>query len=634
MNWFVSKNSGAVAGLVLGGLLWRGAIAVWLPPGFDEGYYYLYTQHLDWSYFDHPLLIALSTGFGVWLTGEVSPFTLRMGTLLLHTGALLLLYLTGIRLFSTRAALITLTIATFIPIFLIGFGVLTLPDSPLIFFWTATLYMAAWEFFPHKLDTETWDHDNANPGLDRETEGQERAIKPWGYTPELPLQKPEPVSPPAPYHPSYHPTYHPTYRLALIGLLVGLACLSKYHGLALAIGLVGFCLTSSRHRAALLSPWTLVSLGLFLLAIAPILGWNFQHEWVSLRFQSGRAVPDRAYSLNDLLVTFLAGVAYLFPTFGFPLWWVSGQAWGQNVRQWWQGKIHGGSRGGTGDREQPTEIQSPSDGENLDAIHQAKISPSPSSPVSCRVSSASSLLLWSALPLMLGFTLMGGYRAILPTWAMPGFWSATLLLGEQAARWQQRSPRLIRRWLWGSGLVIASFLLVALLHVTLGTFQKPSRYALFGGFLAPGADASVQLIDIQQLRRGFTDSIRLRTALEDAGFVFTNDLYLAGQVGMAILAPKGSTDISLPQLPITCFDQDLRGFAFWSTRDQWVGRDGLLVTTAQQQKATIAQYEGYFQRIHRIADIPITRGGEIVQVVQVYECDRLLKSYPRPYGNS
>jgi len=44
------------------GLLFRCVIAFWLYP-FDEAYYYLYL-HLDWSYFDHPVLVALTTGFG------------------------------------------------------------------------------------------------------------------------------------------------------------------------------------------------------------------------------------------------------------------------------------------------------------------------------------------------------------------------------------------------------------------------------------------------------------------------------------------------------------------------------------------------------------------------------------------
>lgn len=518
--------------LLFGGLLVRGAIAVWLPPGFDEAYYYLYTQNLDWSYFDHPVMVAFSTGMGVWLTGEVSQFTIRLGPLLLYTGSLFLLFLIGKRLFSARAGVLAVAIASTIPIFAVGFGVLTLPDSPLIFFWSAALYVAVEEFF-------------------RE------------------------------------PDYHPSHRLAIIGLLVGLACLSKYHGLAIGFGLVGFCLTSARHRVALRSPWMLLAVALFLLALFPIVYWNIQHDWVSLRYQSGRAVPDRGYNLLELLGTFLIGVAYLFPSFGLPLWWVSLQEWG---KQWW------------GRRSEPR-----------GAMHASPVLHVP--PVQA------GLILWVSLPLMLGFTLMGGYRPILPTWAMPGFWGVTLLLGARAAEWQERSPKLVKRWLWGSGLVIVTLLLVALLHLSLGTLQKPSRFAWFGGLIPASADASVQLVDIQQIRQGFEDSPTLRTALEQADFVFTSEIFLAGQVGMAI-AP-------LNPPPITCFNDDLRGFAFWSSAEEWVGKTGLYVTSGRLPDAS--EYQPYFQQIQKVGEIPIQRGGETVEVIRVYEGKTLLKPFPRPH---
>ncbi len=129
-RWLTDKTNKSVMALLLGGLLFRVVVAIWLYPGFDEAYYFLYTQHPALSYFDHPPLVALTTGFGPWLTGEVSQFTIRLGSLILHTGALVLLYLTSARLFSTLAATLTLAIATFVPIFLVAFGVLTLPDNP------------------------------------------------------------------------------------------------------------------------------------------------------------------------------------------------------------------------------------------------------------------------------------------------------------------------------------------------------------------------------------------------------------------------------------------------------------------------------------------------------------------------
>jgi len=531
-KWWGQSANQTLVWLLLGGLFVRGAIAFWLPPGFDEAYYYLYTQHLDWSYFDHPLMVAFTTGFGVWITGNVSQFTIRLGPLLLYTGSLIFLYLTALRLFSRQAGILTVAIASLIPIFVVGFGVLTLPDSPLIFFWSVTLYVAAEEFLRQ-------------------------------------------------------PTYRPSSRLALIGLLVGLACLSKYHGVALGFGLVGFCLTSPRHRSAFFSNWMLLAIALFLLALSPILIWNLQHDWVSLRYQSGRAVPDRGFSLLELLGTWLIGIAYLFPTFGFPLWWVSAKA------------VKGQQLAGTGQKGE-TPLSPQHSALSLKAPH--------------------ALLLWLSLPLMLGFTLMGGYRPILPTWAMPGFWGATVLLGAQAAVWQVRSPKGVRRWLWGSGLVIGSLLLVALLHLSLGTLQRPSRFAWFGGFLPANADASVQLVDIQQIRQGFATSLELKTALEHADFVFTNEIFLSGQVGMAI-AP-------LNPPPITTFNDDLRGFAFWSTAEEWVGKTGLYVTSTRLPDATV--YQDYFQSIQKLGDIPIQRGGVTVETIQLYKAQTLLKPFPRP----
>ncbi|MFM6408908.1 MAG: 4-amino-4-deoxy-L-arabinose transferase, partial [Microcystis sp.] len=98
--------------LLIGGLLFRTIIALGLYPGYDEAYYYVYSHNLDWSYFDHPPIVAISTGFGTWITGLVNQFTIRFGTLLLYTGSLCLLYLTALKLFSLPVARMTLAIAT------------------------------------------------------------------------------------------------------------------------------------------------------------------------------------------------------------------------------------------------------------------------------------------------------------------------------------------------------------------------------------------------------------------------------------------------------------------------------------------------------------------------------------------
>lgn len=525
--------------LLVWGLAVRAAIALWLPPGFDEAYYFAYTLHPSLSYFDHPPLVALSTGLGPWLTGEVSQLTIRLGALALHTFSLVLLYLTSRKLFSARVATLTLAIATGIPFFQVGFGVLTLPDAPLICFWSASLWLAAHEFF--------------DP------------------TAEL-LRR-----------------YRPSARLAGLGLLVGLACLSKYHGFLLGLGLVLFCALSSRHRVALRSPWSLLGLGLFLVALSPVLVWNGQHDWASFRFQGLRAVPDVAYNFQALLGVLLVEIGCLFPSFGLPLWWVS---------------LHS-----------MVALLSPPQARDQRVLRAASA-----------LREQQLLLLCVSLPVMVGFTLLGGTRPVLPSWPMPGFWGVTPLLGYQIVRGCKQAPRQLQVWLWGSGVGVCLIFTVVLLQVTAGFLQKDGKFAPFGGFLPLQTDASIQLVDVRQLRQGFLDSPALSTELEKADFVFTNRFFSSGYVAMA-LDP-------LIHKPITCFDVDPRGFAYWSRPEQWVGQQGLYITSNLYEPLLAAStpYSDYFASVTKVGSLPIRRGGATLQVFDIYRCENLRRPYRWPVG--
>lgn len=533
-----------VGALLLGGLLVRLIIAIFLYPGFDEAYYYLYSRYLSWSYFDHPPLVALTTGLGWWLTGIISPFTLRVGALLLYTLSLWLLYRAGSRLFSAAVGRMGLAIATLIPLFMIGFGILTSPDNALILFWTLTLYWAAVEFFP---------------------------------TDSAPTSSAE-LQP-----------YVPTWRLSLFGIWVGLACLGKYHGFVLALSLVGFCLFSRRYRRVFTSPWTLLAFVLFGLTLLPLIYWNAQHDWISFRFQLSMRFDgssDSSFNLGQLLLYALVIVAYLFPGFGFPLWWTTGRQLLGQLR----------SRFGPAASAQ--------------ALWQQH---------------KQALVLWISLPILLGFTFLGGSQQILPAWPAPGFWGITLLLSGYAVGWQQQHPRLVRRWLWGSGLFLGALAAVALLHITTGTLQRPGAYSLGGGVVAPKSDPSRELINVQQLGRSLQASAPVRQALAEVGFVFTNEYYLGGYLAMA-LHPYD-------YIPVTSFSQDPRGFAFWFDQQAWLGQDALYITLERfhQQPAIVDRYRENFADITEIAAVPILRGGEATEVFHIYRASQFLKPYQYPY---
>jgi 4-amino-4-deoxy-L-arabinose transferase-like glycosyltransferase len=523
--------------ILLAGFLVRLAIAIWLHPGFDEAYYYLYTLHPDWSYFDHPPLVALTTGVGVWLTGQVSQFTIRIGTLLIYTGSLIFLYLAALRLYTLQIAINTLAIASAIPIFQVAFGILNVPDTPLLFFWAISLWLATQEFFGYRV-------------------------------------------------------YQPSFRLTLICLTVGLACLGKYHGFILGLGLIGFCLFSPTYRRALTSKWFLIGIPIFLLTISPLLYWNISHDWESFRFQSERAIPNRGYQIDRVLTTLLVEMLYLFPLFGLPLLWTIIRTTIQQVRNFnWQQYTN--SRF----------IRTDWDLEKR------------------------SLLLWLSVPLILGFTIVSGYQQILPAWKMPGYWSATMLFAERVAIGRRYAhTRIPYRWFFGSIAVILLLFAIALSHITLGTFQTPSKLSIYG-LLPIKTDTSTQIFDIQQLRQGFVSSSKLNSALKKADFIFTNRYYLGGQIGMAIEP--------IFHKPLTCFDPDPRGFAFWSRPKQWVGKNAIYLGSKTFDVDLDAQkrYPSYFKSLTKLGEIPIRRGGEIVETFSVYQAQNMLKPFPRPYGN-
>jgi 4-amino-4-deoxy-L-arabinose transferase-like glycosyltransferase len=273
--------------------------------------------------------------------GHYFPVTIRIGALLLYCLSLWLLYQVATRLFSPAVGHMTIALVTLMPLLTFGFGILTSPDNGLIVFWSATLLVAAWEFFP------------LSGGYSRHG---------WSKEP-----------------------YNPSWRLALLGVTVGLACLSKYHGFVLGFSLVGFCLTCSPYRRALISPWTLAALLLFILTLFPLWYWNSQHDWISFRFQLlmrfDGDTGSSSFSLLQMVGYWLISIAYLFPLLGFPLWWVTFR----------------------------------------EILRQVQFYLSPTlSWDEAREHHQRFLILWLSLPIMVGFTLLGGKQQIFPAWPAPG----------------------------------------------------------------------------------------------------------------------------------------------------------------------------------------------------------------------
>ncbi|MBQ7502043.1 glycosyltransferase family 39 protein [bacterium] len=203
---------------------------------YEEAYYWLYSQHLSLSYFDHPPLVGWLIYISTSLTNDAE-FWLRLPTVLCGAFTLLLIYLLAERIFNPKIAFIAACIAAALPAFEL-YAIFTMPDAPLLTFWCLGLYAG------YRL----YDEENKNFWL-------------------------------------------------LLGAATGLAMLSKYPGLLTP--LAALLTIFFKKKFQLFKCWQFpVSIILALAIFSPVIIWNYQNNWVSFLYQ-GACRFGEATSLLD-----------------------------------------------------------------------------------------------------------------------------------------------------------------------------------------------------------------------------------------------------------------------------------------------------------------------------------------------
>ena len=227
--------------------LLRLILAATLPLAPDETYYFLWSQHLQTGYLDHPPMVAYWIRAGTMLAGNTALGIRLFGPI---SGALgsLLLWDAGEQLFPHRqagliaAALLNATL-------MIGVGAIIItPDTPLRFFWTAGIAALA------------------------------RLIA----------------------------SGNPRWWLA-VGLAAGLALLSKYTAALFIAAAFIWLITAPSGRAALRTPWPWGAIALAILIFAPDIAWNAAHHWASVIKQGSRETRFDAGRSLQFLAEFLIG---------------------------------------------------------------------------------------------------------------------------------------------------------------------------------------------------------------------------------------------------------------------------------------------------------------------------------------
>lgn len=110
------------------------------PLTFDEAYYWQWSRHLAWGYFDHPPMIAYLIAGGTRLLG-VTTLGVRLLPELMGVGTIWLIYRLALLYEQDyKAALWAMVLSVIIPFYAVG-GIIATPDTPLVFFWAATILL-------------------------------------------------------------------------------------------------------------------------------------------------------------------------------------------------------------------------------------------------------------------------------------------------------------------------------------------------------------------------------------------------------------------------------------------------------------------------------------------------------------
>jgi 4-amino-4-deoxy-L-arabinose transferase-like glycosyltransferase len=225
----------------------RLAVAATVPLAPDETYYWIWSHALAGGYLDHPPMVALWIKAGTLVFGQTALGVRLLGPLAAALASWMLYDAARVLFPGTKAGVAAVMLLN--ASLLLGVGtVIMTPDSPLLFFWTATLWATA------RLAA-------GGSGL-------------WWL---------------------------------VAGLAGGLALDSKYTALFLWIGIGLWVLLVPAVRPWLRRwhPWAACAIGLAL--FTPVLCWNAAHDWAGFARQGGRVADWRPVRAIGFLAELMGG---------------------------------------------------------------------------------------------------------------------------------------------------------------------------------------------------------------------------------------------------------------------------------------------------------------------------------------
>lgn len=194
----------------------------------DEAHYWEWSRRLDLSYYSKGPMIAYLIAFSTYLFDD-NPFGVRIFAVVCSFLSSIFLYKIGKKLFDEKTGHISGILFQLIPLFS-TFGVLFTIDSPFILFWIVSLYFLMIAI--------------------------ERGKVYW----------------------------------LILGFFIGLGLLTKYTMAFFFVCMLIYLIKRENSlRTALTNPWLYGCVIVSLVVFSPVIIWNAQHEWVTLKHTAGQA---------------------------------------------------------------------------------------------------------------------------------------------------------------------------------------------------------------------------------------------------------------------------------------------------------------------------------------------------------
>ena len=474
--------------------------------GTGESYYFRGAHTIALSYVDQPPLFFWLSHASLSLFGT-NTFGLRLPDVMLFSGTSFMLYLISRWFFSEKAGFYTVLIFNLSALYIID-GIWFQPDAPLLFFWSVGLYLLVRLFFPKASLT----------------------------------------------------CKHQFYLWVALGVDMGLTGLSKYHVVFFVLGLLLFILT--RERKVFKNPGLYLSAIICLVFFLPIFVWNYQHDWVSIRFQSSRELTDTFQLHFDWFFrSFLGQALWLLPWIWVPIVieFVRSFRLGKTDKKYW-------------------------------------------------------FFFCMALFPIVFFTLSTLWADLSYHfhWQSVGYMILFVPLGAMVEK-RLSSPTRGRtiKWIAFSFIFAYGVLLLAGVQEETGFWQKYGPKAL-----AEATNPNMpkdQVIDPTMDGYDFTD---LLTYFETHGLLNQPHLF----VGVSNWLLSGKIDWALKgKIPVRSFEEQ-RNYSYYFNDKDYVGQDLIFVTRDNPEKALFDTKDNC-SNMQKMDDVNITRHGRTEMVLHLYHCE-------------